>query len=85
MLGFVHKLRQKPEDVRNKFAIIFAMSLTLLIVGIWMLFLRSGKTEKDIVEKSTGEDLKPLMMIFGGAKDKFKELKKDISNKNQEN
>ena len=85
MSGFVHNLKQKPEDVRNKIAFIAAMSLTLLIVGIWILFIRSGNTDEEVVERSTGEELKPLMMIFGGAKENFQKIKTNINSKKEDN
>lgn len=85
MLAFVHNLKQKPLDVRNRIAIISAMSVTLLIVGIWLLVVKNGKTEKDVAERSAGEDLKPLMMIFGGAKEKFKDVKENINSVKKDN
>ncbi len=85
MSGFIHNLRQKPADVRNKIAIISAMSITLLIVGVWILVMRNGKTEEDVTRRSAGEDLKPLMMIFGGFKDGVADVKENINNTKQDN
>jgi hypothetical protein len=85
MSGFVHNLKQKPQDVRNRIAIISAMSITLIIVGIWLLVVRNGKTDEDVVERSAREDLKPLMMIFGGAKENFQDVKENINSAKKDN
>lgn len=85
MSGFVHNLKQKPIDVRNRIAIISAMSVTLIIVGIWFLVIKNGKTDEDTVKKSASEELKPLMMIFGGAKEGFKDVKTNINNAKKDN
>ncbi len=80
MSSFINNLRQRPRDVRNKIAIISAMSLTFIIVLIWLLVVKNGKTNEDINKRSAGEDLKPLMMIFSGFKDGVSESKANISN-----
>jgi len=85
MSGFVQNLKQKPQDVRNRIAIISAMSITLLIVGIWFLVVKNSKTEEDVVERSTSEDLKPLMMIFGNAKESFNKVKTNINSSKEDN
>ncbi len=85
MSSFVHNLKKKPIDVKNRIAIFAAISFTFVIVGIWLLVVRNSKTDKDIAERSAGEDLKPLMMIFGGAKDGFNDIKTNIKNSKQEN
>jgi hypothetical protein len=74
MSSFINKLRQKPEDVRNRIAIFTAISLTFLIIGVWMLVVKNQNTEEGVKERSVREDLKPLMMIFGDIN------KKDDSN-----
>ncbi len=85
MSGFVHNLKQKPSDVRNRIAIFSAMSATVIIVGIWFLVIKNGKTDEEVVKKSASEDLKPLMMIFGGAKEGFKEVKTNINSTKKDN
>ena len=69
MISFINKLKQKPEDVRNRIAIFTAISLTIIIVGLWLLVVRNKNTEEDVKERSMREDLKPLMMIFGKSKE----------------
>ncbi|MDQ5901678.1 MAG: hypothetical protein QG580_393 [Patescibacteria group bacterium] len=69
MSSFVNKLKQKPEDVRNRIAIFTAISLTAIIVGLWMLVAQNKNTQDEVKERSMREDLKPLMMIFGKSKE----------------
>jgi len=85
MSSFVHNLKKKPIDVKNRIAIFAAISVTFVIVGIWLLVVRNSKTDKDVADRSAGEDLKPLMMIFGGAKDGLNKVKTNIKNSKQEN
>ncbi len=62
-------MKDKPEDVKNRFAILVAISVTVIIVGIWLLVMKSGRTSDEVNKKSISDDLKPLMMIFGNAKE----------------
>lgn len=69
MSSFINKLKQKPEDFRNRIAIFTAISLTAIIVGLWMLVAQNKNTQDEVKERSMREDLKPLMMIFGKSKE----------------
>lgn len=80
MSSFINKLRQKPADVKNRIALIVAGSITILLVLIWMLVLKNQNQNDDIKKRSVGEDLRPLMMIFGGAKDDFSQMRENIRN-----
>lgn len=62
---------------KNKIAIICAAVLTALIVSVWFLALREPKIDAAVKENSTAESLKPLFMIFKGAKDEMGEIKAD--------
>lgn len=85
MSGFVQNLKQKPQDVKNRIAIISAMSVTLLIVGVWLLVKQNTKTDEEILKRSGSEDLKPLMMIFGNAKESFNKVKTNINSSKEDN
>lgn len=80
MHAFVQKLQQKPSDVRNRIAIFVAISLTFLIVGMWLLVKENKNTEKEVTERSMNEDLKPLLMIFKGAQSGFDNIRGSIKN-----
>ena len=82
MSAFIQKLKQKPEDVKNRIAIFSAIVITLLIVGAWILVMKNQNTDKVVNERSAGETLKPLFMIFGNAKDGFGSLKADVNSNN---
>lgn len=71
-------MRTKSDAAKNKFALILAGSITLVIIGIWILVLQNQKTPDEVVTKSRSEDLKPLFMIFSKAKDDFKDIKTEI-------
>lgn len=85
MFALFHNLKNKPDDVRNRAAIFIAISLTVLIVGIWFMVVKNQKTEEEVKNRSVSEDIKPLMMIFGGAKEKFQEVKTNINSTKKEN
>ena len=85
MFGIFHNLKDKPEDVRNRAALFIAMSLTLVIVGIWLLVIKNKNTEESVSQRSVGEEIKPLMMIFGKAGTDFKEIKENINSTKKEN
>ncbi len=79
-MSFVKKLKSRPEDIKNRIAIFAAISVTAIIVLVWMLVLKNRNTDEDVNKRSMREDLKPLMMIFGGAKDGFNEIKNNTKN-----
>jgi hypothetical protein len=78
MASFVKKLRQKPDDVKNRIAIITAVSVTLIIVLIWMLVLKNKNSDDDIKKRSMRDDLRPLMIIFGGAKEDLNKIRENV-------
>lgn len=78
MNEWLEKTRNRPDSAKNKIAIIFAASVTLLIAGIWLLVIREKNVDQTVRADSTREDLKPLFMIFKSAKDDFKQIKSDI-------
>ena len=85
MFAFIHNLKSKPTDVRNRAAIFIAISFTVLIVGIWFMVVKNEKTDEEVQTKSMREEIKPLMMIFGKAGKGFSEIKENISNTKKEN
>ena len=76
MKSFVHKLKEKPDDIKNRIAIFAAISVTVLIVGLWFLVIKNKGTPSEASNASMRDDLKPLLMIFNGAKDGLSEMKK---------
>ncbi len=85
MSSIFHNLKDKPEDVKNRAALFIAISLTLVIVGIWLLVIKNKNTDADVNEKSIGQEIKPLMMIFGKAGTEFKGIKENINSTKKEN
>lgn len=79
-MGFIEKARSMSPSEKNKVALISAATLTALIVGIWFLALRDVPEDSAVKENSTAESLKPLFMIFKGAKQEITEIKKDAKN-----
>ncbi len=77
-MEWLAKIRSQSEATKTKLAIIFAAAITLLIVALWLLIMRNGKTSDEVVTKSKSNELKPLFMIFKTAKEDFKEIKTDI-------
>lgn len=69
--------RSMSTGDKNRIAIISAAVLTALIVGIWYLALRTPDIDASVKENSTAESLKPLFMIFKGAKEEMTEIKSD--------
>lgn len=84
MSGFIEKLKQKPDDVKNRIAIFIAISVTVIIALLWMMVLRNQSTDDVVRQRSSGEDLKPLFMIFGNAKEAFDNIK-EVRDKNNQN
>lgn len=75
MSEMLQKLRSQSDSSKNKFAIIFAAAITLVIVGLWIMVLKNQKTDEVVVEKSKSNELKPLFMIFKNAKEDFANVK----------
>lgn len=80
MSEWLQKARMHSDSTKNKIAIIFATSVTLIIVAIWFLLIRQKNVDDVAKADSAREDLKPLFMIFKGAKEDFKNIKTDIKN-----
>ncbi len=78
MMELIQKLRQKSDASKNKIALIFAISVTAVIVGLWILVLKNERTPEEVVAKSKSSELKPLFMIFKSAKDDVKNVKTNI-------
>lgn len=76
-MSFIQKARSMPANDRIKIALIVSAALTALIVGVWLLALKGRADDEAIRERSTAESLKPLFMIFRGAKEDIKEIKAD--------
>lgn len=82
MTTFIQKLKSKPEDVKNRIAIFSAIGLTALIVLVWIMVIKNNNTNEAVTKRSSGEDLKPLFMIFGNVKEGFGSLKADVNSNN---
>jgi hypothetical protein len=78
MSSFVKKLQNKSSDYKNRVAIFAAISITAIIVVVWMLVLKNRNTTEDVNRRSMSENLRPLMMIFGGAKTDFNEIRSNV-------
>lgn len=76
-MSFIQKARSMPARDRTKIALILSAALTALIVGVWLVALKGRGGDEAVRERSTAESLKPLFMIFRGAKEDIKEIKAD--------
>ncbi len=76
-MSVLDKARAMSGSQKNKIAIISAAVITSLIVCIWFLALRPHEEDSAVKENSTAESLKPLFMIFKGAKEDMKTIKSD--------
>ncbi len=76
-MNLIEKARSLPSGQKNKVAVIAAAALTVLIVSIWFVARRGEMGDEAVKSRSTAESLKPLFMIFNGAKKDFKEIKSD--------
>ncbi len=83
-MGLLEDARSKSASEKNKIALITAAVLTALIVGIWYLALRDVPEDTAVKENSTAESLKPLFLIFKGAKEEMTEIRKDVKNYKEE-
>lgn len=79
MSGFISNLREKPEKTKHKIALLASLVLTLIILGIYIL-MKIEKPEMKAASSTTGEDLKPLFLIFKRAKTDFKDIKSGAEN-----
>ena len=50
MKKIISRLREKPDHVKTRFAILFALIATLVIVGVWVLITRSIKSNDDTIK-----------------------------------
>lgn len=83
-MSMLERVRSKPAGEKNKIALIVAGALTVLIVGIWFLAVRRESEVGDADANSTAEGLKPLFLIFKGAKEDIAEIKADVREHREE-
>lgn len=77
-MEWLSKMRSQSDATKTKIAIAFAAVITLLIVGLWIMVMKSDKTADEAVTKSKSDELKPLFMIFKGAKEDWKTIKTEF-------
>lgn len=76
-MEWLQKIRAQSDSSKNKIALVAAGIVTAIIVSTWLLVLRNQKTGDEIVAESKSDELKPLFMIFKGAKEDFKDIKEN--------
>ena len=76
-MKMLEKARGMSNGDKNKLSLILSASLTAVIVLVWFLALRAPKVDVVSEENSTAQSLKPLFMIFKGAKDEISEIKSE--------
>ena len=79
-MKMLEKARGMSNGDKNKLSLILSASLTAVIVLVWFLALRAPKVDVVAEENSTAQSLKPLFMIFKGAKDEISEIKSEAQN-----
>jgi hypothetical protein len=75
MMEWLRKARNSSDSTKNKLALIFAISITALIVGLWILVLKNKHTETQAKDNAREDNLKPLFMIFKDIGSDFKTFK----------
>ncbi len=78
MSEWLQKARSGTDGTKNKIAIFGAVTVTVIIVIIWLLVIKQKNTDRVVKTESAREDLRPLFMIFKSAKDNFSNIKTDI-------
>jgi hypothetical protein len=68
-------MRNKSNNAKNRFAIISAAAITLLVMLLWFLIIKNEQGDETAKLNSTADDLKPLFLIFKDAKEGFNEIK----------
>lgn len=76
-MKMLEKVRGMSHADKNKISLILSAFITAVIVLIWFLALRAPKVDVVVEENSTAQSLKPLFMIFKGAKDEISEIKSE--------
>lgn len=80
MSTLLNNLRNKPLSVRNRYALFAAAFVTLIIIGLWIMSIKSNKTDQVAREKSTADELKPLFLIFNNFKTGVGKIKENAAN-----
>ncbi len=74
-MEWLDKARKQPQTTKMKLALMGAATLTVIIVGTWLLAIKSATTPEDIVTTSKSDQLKPLVMIFKNAKEGWQSIR----------
>ncbi len=71
MKKIIHSIRNKPEHVKTRYVIIFAILATVMIVVLWTITLRSIESNDDTIK--TEKPFKTFGNIFSGIISETKE------------
>lgn len=80
MMKLLEKARAGSYSAKNKLAIILAASITILVVGSWILVIKTKNVEDEAKDNAKSDSLKPLFMLFNKATKDFREIKENITN-----
>lgn len=78
-MEWLDKARKQPQTTKMKLALMSAAVLTIVIVGTWLLAIKSAKTPEAVVTTSKSDQLKPLFMIFKNAKEGWQSLRHEAA------
>ncbi len=71
-------LREKPRHVRQRFAFMFALTLTLLVGGVWTLTLPARFLATEAPETQASA-VAPFASLWGTMKDQFGAMKQQAT------
>lgn len=79
-MNLLEKARSGSYSDRNKLAIILAISITVVVVGIWFLVVKTKNVDDEFKDNAKNDSLKPLFMLFNKATKDFKDVKDNFTN-----
>lgn len=77
MKKFIRNLQEKPDHVKNRYVIFFAIIATASIVGIWVLVNQSVKKHDDTIK--TQSPFSIFSEIFGTAMSDIKDQRQQTN------
>lgn len=82
MFELIEKIRQKPENIKKRIALLTALSFALFIFIIWLAFVLPGIKDREM-EKSLSKEEKvevtPISGLTGGAYTGWSGIKNNFS------
>lgn len=75
MLNTIHKLHQKPEHVRRRYALGVSFGVTALIALVWVSSFGSRLSQGTLVEEGGRESVTPLAAVAESVREGVSEFR----------